>query len=49
MIREGIAFDVRPSAGKLAGNMKSFHEDVNRRKATFLETGMSAKNGNILR
>ncbi|WJX50371.1 hypothetical protein P8452_36687 [Trifolium repens] len=46
--REGIAFDVRPSAGKLAGNMKSFHEDVNRRKATFLETGMSAKNVNIL-
>ncbi|CAJ2654255.1 unnamed protein product [Trifolium pratense] len=46
--REGIVFDVTPSAGKLAGNMKSFHEDVNKRKATFLETGMSAKNVNIL-
>jgi len=49
MTREGIVFDVTPSAGKLTGNMKSFHEDVNRRKAMFPETGMSAKNVNILR
>ncbi|RHN62310.1 hypothetical protein MtrunA17_Chr4g0046061 [Medicago truncatula] len=40
--REGIVLDVTPSAGK------SFHEDVNRRKAMFPETGMSAKNVNIL-
>lgn len=43
MTREGIVLDVTPSAGK------SFHEDVNRRKAMFPETGMSAKNVNILR
>lgn len=47
--REGIVLDATPSAGKLAGNMKSFHEDVSRRKAMFPETGMSAKNVNISR
>ncbi|XP_058730773.1 uncharacterized protein At4g18490-like isoform X2 [Vicia villosa] len=46
--RKGVVFDGSPSAGKLAGNMKSFHEDVNKRKAMFLETGMSTKNVNIL-
>ncbi|CAI8618312.1 unnamed protein product [Vicia faba] len=46
--RKGIVLDGTPSAGKLAGNMKSFHEDVNKRKAVFLETGMSTKNVNIL-
>lgn len=49
MIRKGVVFDGTPSAGKLAGNMKSFHEDVNKRKTVFLETGMSTKNVNILR
>jgi hypothetical protein len=49
MTREGIVLDATPSAGKLAGNMKSFHEDVSRRKAMFPETGMSAKNVNISR
>ncbi|CAL5213258.1 unnamed protein product [Lathyrus oleraceus] len=46
--RKGVVFDGTPSAGKLAGNMKSFHEDVNKRKTVFLETGMSTKNVNIL-
>lgn len=49
MIREDIVFDVTPSAGKLAGNMKSFREEINKSKAIFLETGMSRNDVNILR
>ncbi|KAJ1376064.1 hypothetical protein SESBI_50335 [Sesbania bispinosa] len=45
---EGIVFDVSPSAGKLAGNMESFREEVNKSKAIFLETVMSTKDVNIL-
>ncbi|KAK7362744.1 hypothetical protein VNO77_04865 [Canavalia gladiata] len=42
-IREGIVSDVIPSTGKLARNMLSFREEVNKNKATFPETGMSTK------
>ncbi|KAJ1387542.1 hypothetical protein SESBI_39875 [Sesbania bispinosa] len=45
---EGIVFDVSPSTGKLAGNMNSFREEVNKSKAIFLETGISTKDVNIL-
>ncbi|KAK7252101.1 hypothetical protein RIF29_35825 [Crotalaria pallida] len=46
--RESTVSDVTPSAGKLAGNMQSFHEEVNKSKAILRETGMSNKDVNIL-
>ncbi|XP_027348332.1 uncharacterized protein At4g18490 [Abrus precatorius] len=46
--REEIASDVMPSTGKLAGNMQSFREEVNKSKATFLENSMSTKDLTML-
>ncbi|KAL2627445.1 hypothetical protein AAZV13_07G173300 [Glycine max] len=41
--REGNVSDATTCSGKLAGNKKSFSDEVNKGKTTFLEIGMSTK------
>ncbi|KAK7319786.1 hypothetical protein RJT34_04511 [Clitoria ternatea] len=40
--------DAMLSSGELPGNIQSFHEEVNKSKATFLETGISTKDISML-
>ncbi|XP_061363435.1 uncharacterized protein At4g18490 [Gastrolobium bilobum] len=47
-VREGIVSDVMPRAGKLAGNLQSFREEVNKSKPIFLQTSISAKDVDML-
>jgi len=49
MIREGNVSDATTCSGKLAGNKKSFSDEVNKGKTTFLEIGMSTKDVSMSR